>query len=359
MASVSNGCMQLKSLKLSADDEVFVGLDVHKRSVSAAIAVNEVIIMTWQMPYDVGRIVEKLQCLASRIKLVVYEAGPTGFSLARRLHSGGIPVEVVAPGKVPRPPTRCSKSDGMDCRKLAIYAAKGLLTTIAIPGEEEEAERQVLRLRHQVVCKLRRIKTQIKFFLMQFGIAEPEGLATWSVDSVERLCRMELPADLRFCLDRYLDQLEDIKRQLRIIGSRCRGIASRRKHADAVAILRSHPGVGQTVALSVRTELFRPERFASARQVTSYLGLAPMISQSGEVRKERGILKTGRGSLRGLLIEASWQWIRRDPWARMIYKRLVSNTGSALKAIVAMARRMACNLWHMMVRGQDYRPQTV
>jgi hypothetical protein len=60
--------------------------------------------------------------------------------------------------------------------------------------------------------------------------------------------------------------------------------------------------------------------------------------------------------LRSLLIEASWRWIRDDAAAAKTYRRLVRNTGSGQKAVVAMARRMAVHLWCMLCRGQEYRP---
>jgi transposase len=95
----------------------------------------------------------------------------------RALTDAGIPVTIVAPGKTPRAAGSQSKSDRMDSRKLALYAEKGgLLTPIAVPTLEQEQDRQLLRARYQTVCKLRRVKQQIKSLLLLYGIAEPPGL---------------------------------------------------------------------------------------------------------------------------------------------------------------------------------------
>jgi len=71
------------------------------------------------------------------LPLVVYEAGPTGYSLARTIKAAGLPVGVVAPSKTPRQAAPDSKTDSLDARKLAEYAAKGLLRHIAIPTKQK------------------------------------------------------------------------------------------------------------------------------------------------------------------------------------------------------------------------------
>jgi len=69
--------------------------------------------------------------------MIVYEAGPTGYSLARQLQKASLPIKVVAPSKTPRHPARDSKTDRLDCRTLAKYAAKGLLRQIGIPTKQQ------------------------------------------------------------------------------------------------------------------------------------------------------------------------------------------------------------------------------
>ena len=66
-------------------------------------------------------------------------------------------------------------------------------------------------------------------------------------------------------------------------------------------------------------------------------------------------MKTGHGALRALLVESAWMWIAKDEHAAAVFERLARNTGSKQKAIVAMARRMAVNLWCMLLRQEDYR----
>ena len=78
------------------------------------------------------------------LKKVVYEAGPTGFHLARFLQTCKFPIEVIAPSEVPEKRSKKAKTDRLDCRKLATYSAKGLLKGISIPTAQQESDRQLL-----------------------------------------------------------------------------------------------------------------------------------------------------------------------------------------------------------------------
>jgi transposase len=307
------------------------------------------------MPSDYNAIAEMLTPFRSRIARVVYEAGCTGFGLARTLKRSGIKVDVVAPGKTPRPPARSSKSDRVDANKLAEYSAKDLLQAVAIPSETREADRQLVRLREQLVSRRRRIKNNIKSFLMNYSIKEPDGLKYWSNVSVEALRHLELRPHLRFAMDSMLDELAHVKSQVLRVTKEIRLLSQTERYSSGIALLRSHPGVGEITSIAFLTEVYRSGRFSNARQVSCYVGLAPMVRSSGETRREGSILKTGRGYVRALLVEAAWTWVYRDKGAKKVYRRLVSNTGNAKKAIVAMARRLTVNLWTMLSNDESYR----
>jgi transposase len=345
----------VKPLALAEGDQIVVGLDVHKKTVYAALRCNAQEQATWVMPMRPETVVASLAPLKSALKKIVYEAGPTGYGLARALRKAGLPVEVVAPGKTPQPANRGSKTDRIDCRMLAEYAEKGLLKAITIPTEIEEADRQVVRLRDPLVVKLRRAKQQIKSLLLQQGIAEPVGLAHWTNDGIEALKKARLSDQIRLALDVLVEDLEHLVALKRRVEKHLSGLMKQKRHREDSHRLRSHLGVGPLTAGTFVTEVYQPKRFARPEELTSYVGLAPRVRQSGETRREGPLVKAGRGALRALLIEASWTWIRHDKHAAVVYRRLVGNTGSAQKAIVAMARRMAVNLWCMLCRGEDYR----
>jgi len=356
MKKVTRVKISSKSLTAIAGDVVYVGLDVHKKSIHAAVSVNGRIERHWVMPADYAGVVGKLEPLRAGLKRIVYEAGPTGFGLARALAAAGLAVDVIAPSKTPQPADQSAKSDRLDCFQLCEYASSSrLLSVVAVPTERQEADRQVQRLRDQAIRKLRRVKQQIKSLLLQYSIAEPEGLANWSAKAVVALGALRVDDELRFCLDELLGELGQLQAQVRRINERIEQLGLSQRHGPAMAVLTSHPGVGPITAMTFRTELHQAEQFSDGDQVAKYFGLSPRVRQSGATRRDGPIAKTGRGHVRALLVQAAWRWIAKDDAAKAVYLRLVRNTGLAQKAIVGMARRLAICLWRMMTTGELYR----
>jgi transposase len=300
-------------------------------------------------------VIAQFKSLGDCVARIVYEAGPTGYRLARLLQRADLPITVIAPSKTPQPADRSAKSDRLDCRHLAEYSAKGLLWGVSIPSEQQEADRQVTRLRDTWTNKRRRVQQQIKSFLLQHGLAEPEGLSHWSARSVEALGQLPLGAELRFALDLLVEELGHLEEQLVRIRQQIVQVSKTERHGAVVEVLTSHPGVGVTVAMAFRTELHQAEQFTHETQVGKYVGLAPRVRQSGQTRCDGPISRTGRAALRALLVQAAWVWIRYDAAGRAVFNRLVVNTGCPQKAITGMARRLAIRLWRMLVTGEAYR----
>jgi transposase len=337
-------------------EELHVGVDVHKATYHVALLSDRRgIVATWAQPARPGLLAERLMPLREAVAQVVYEAGPTGFALSRHLKAAGYRVEVIAPSKTPAAPGPAPKTDRLDCRRLAVFAQKGLLQPVRVPTEQEEADRQVLRLREQLVRKARSVQQQVKAFLLQHGIGEPKGLDHWSGAALQALRRLALGAELRFCLDVLLDELDHARDQVARVTKWLRDLSKAERHRAAVANLRSVPGVGPVTAMTFRLELPEPGRFEHDGQVARMLGLAPQVVQSGQTRRSGRLLKSGNARLRTILVEAAWRWVARDEAAKVVYRRLVGNTGSGKKAIVAMARRLGVLLWRLSVRNEPYR----
>lgn len=135
----------------------YVGLDVHKDSISLAVApggpgleVHDL----GRMPHDVPRLLRRLLKLGPVDRLhVAYEAGPTGYGLLRSLEAAGIRCIVVAPSKTPRRPGDKVKTDQRDARMLARYLRSGELVAVTPPEREVEALRDVLRAREDAVWR--------------------------------------------------------------------------------------------------------------------------------------------------------------------------------------------------------------
>jgi transposase len=200
--------------KESAGRKVWIGVDAHKRSYSVAVYRDDGVMVSWKTAADNDALARQLTGHDMEVKALVYESGPTGFSLARASRSAGIPVIVAAPSRIIRPVSPTAKTDSLDCRKLAHLAAKDMVRPIAVPSEEEEALRALERRRHQLADGQRKAGQRIKGFLLFHGIAEPEGLERWTIPAVQALEQMSLNEMLREVLDDYLEELRHVRQRI-------------------------------------------------------------------------------------------------------------------------------------------------
>lgn len=331
-----------------------VGVDAHKNTNAVTIIRSDGQRKSVVCPADAKATFATILRFAGSIKLLVYEAGPTGFTLAWACQENAIPVLVVAPSRVPRPVTAGAKTDKLDSKKLAEYAAQGMLTSIAIPTREEYALRKTERMRQAMGYCIRKQKQEVKSFLLENGIPEPAGLQYWSKASVEALKVMTLSPLLRVLLDNLLYMLESYQSQQKHLASLlAQEMKAAGKH-QIVECLTSIPGVGETIAHAFTAEIFRPERFTSAEQIAAYIGLAPVTIQSGHTKNVSRTKPTGQQYLRSVLVEGAWLWKTKDPRAQALYSRILSRTGLAQKAIVAVARKFLLVLWRISVEQRPY-----
>ena len=331
-----------------------IGIDVHKNSFSVGILNSHGICDTAVRAADPQGILRLIQELDEPLGAVTYETGPTGFGLARALRAAGHTVVVAAASRIPRPAAPSSKTDRLDCRKLAHYTARGMLSSVAIPTEDQEAARTLIRRRNQLVKSLRTCKQRIKSLLLQFSIPEPQGLEYWTKQSVAMLEHTALPSAAMETLQSHLRELAFLTSEKTRIMKCLREQMETDGQAQWDKVLQSVPGVGAVISAAFRLEIFTPERFRRAEEVTSYIGLAPAVSQSGEGKARVFLRPTGQKMLRTLLVEAAWTFKRNDPQAQALYNRLVARHGVKQKAIVAVARKLAVILWRLSLEQRPY-----
>jgi len=335
----------------------WVGIDVHKKSYHVSIYGEGKILLKWTMSSDDEVLIEMLMPIIKQIKMVCYEAGPTGYGLYRKLTDTGFPAGVVAASKMLKSKSDESKTDSIDSGILAEHAAKNLLEFVTHPTLEQEDDRQLARAEEQTSRDRRRSMARIKSFLLMHGVKFERDDENWTKKYVEALRTLPLTNGLRVTLDSYLMAYDSSNAILKHLSQALKELD--KKHGEDDKIIQSHPGVGTKTSRIFRYELFDANRFKSGDCVARFLGLAPGKHQSGERDKSRGVLKGGQGKLRSCLIQCAWTSVRHDPEMQKIYSRLLSNTGSSKKAIVGIARRITIHLWTMwsnkMYYQADYR----
>ena len=353
MAKVS--LSRLSEILEKQNEAVFhVGIDVHKKSFHTAFYGNNGLLETFVCSSGLDDFIRQLEPFQAQIVQVVYEAGPTGFELARVLKEAGFTVLVVAPSRVARPVTYGAKTDRLDCIRLAEYSARGMLKGIAIPTREQEAQRSLIRRRHDLVDSIRTVKQRIRSHLLYLSVKEPAGLDHWSGQAVHALLKLPLEPWAKETLKSLIRELNFLYKEKQRIEKQLRVMCSQPERSKTYEYLQTTPGIGPITAATFMLELFDPGRFKNADKVASYLGLAPMVRQSGESKGRAKLRPVGQKRLRSLLIEAAWCWCRKDEQAEAKYSRIVSKTDVTQKAIVAVARDLEIILWHLSIEQRPY-----
>lgn len=340
--------------EVAFDGPVWVGVDVHKKSYSVAIIDKQGVSRVFSMAADEHGLAAKLRQLSNPVACVAYEAGPCGYSLYRTMQEGGFPALVVAPSRIPRPVTRSAKTDSLDCCKLAEYAVRDMLVPVFVPEKQEEGVRTLQRRRHKLTDLQRKTKQNIRALLLEKHLPEPAGLDTWTQGAMNALKVLRADMDTRFTLDSLLRELEFLHSERRLMDeavSQCLSAEQKQR----IAHLQTVPGVGPTLARTFVTEIFQPERFPDASRLASYVGLAPVVQQSGERGARGALVRTGQRRLRSLLVECAWQHKAKDAGAEALYKRIVARTSLPQKAITAVARRLGILLWRLSVENRPYK----
>jgi len=336
-----------------------VGIDVHKSSYHVAFLGGAGKASTFVCSAAPEEVINHFNRFDGKIVQVVYECGPTGFELARVLKEAGYNVLVVAPSRVPRPVTEGAKTDRLDCIRLAQYSANGMLKSVAVPSRGQEAQRSLIRRRHDVLDSIRKVKQRIRSHLLYLSIKEPNGLNHWSDKSVKSLLKLQMPPGARDTLKSLVRELMFLKNERKRIEKQIRCVCSQERHGNTYECLQTTPGVGPITAATFQLELFDPGRFKTGDQVASYLGLAPCVRQSGESKGRSRLRPVGQKRLRSLLVEAAWCFCRKDEQAGAKYRRLVSKTNVPQKAIVAIARDLAVILWRLSLEQRSYQLRPV
>lgn len=179
------------------DTTVFVGLDVHKDSITAACvdALYDAPVIdlgtVGTQQYAIDRLLKKLSG-RGRLKLV-YEAGPCGFWLHRYLTDKRLECVVAAPSLIPRKPGDRIKTDRRDARNLALALRAGTLSTVHVPSPDQEQFRDVVRAWQQTRHDVSGARQRLKSFLLRHDIRYT-GRANWSAAHRRWLSEMVLPS---------------------------------------------------------------------------------------------------------------------------------------------------------------------
>jgi transposase len=257
---------------------IHLGLDVHRDTISVGIlGPDQQVPEVDRIPHDepsVRRLVGRLG--DPRGLRACYEAGPTGFELARLLDSLHVRCEVIAPSLIPRAPGDKVKTDTRDCRRLARLHRAGELVAIHIPTVGEEAVRDLCRARADMVTDRTRARHRLSKFLLRHGRVWRGGATAWTHAHERWLLGQQFhePAlAATYAQDRAVLQGRDA--QLDAIEADLAGWYGRPPFGWQVARLAAYRGVTQLGALTLAAEVGGWRRFPRASTFMGFCGLVP------------------------------------------------------------------------------------
>ena len=257
----------------------FVGLDVHARSVVAGLIDEQSgEVRTTRAPHATDELVGWLGALAAPVR-TAYEAGPTGYGLARALRGAGIECLVAAPSMIPRAPGDRVKSDARDAERLARLLRAGELVGVDVPRPADEAARDLVRAREDARADLMRARHRLSKMLLRHGRVYDARAWTLSHDAWLRRQRLDEPAAQAALVDYYDAALQAAMRRDRLDDA-ITELAQRPDLAPLVGRLSCLRGVSTLTAVGLAEELGDWHRLSGAT-IGAYLGLTPSESQSG------------------------------------------------------------------------------
>lgn len=356
-------------------DSTFIGLDVHKATISVAVARGERggEVRHWgtvpHRPDHVRKLVEKLAAGGGRLHFC-YEAGPCGYGLYRQLVEMGHDCIVVAPSLIPVKAGDRVKTDRRDALMLAKLHRAGELTAVWVPDTAHEAMRDLVRARATAMRVAGKARQHLQGFLLRHGRIYP-GKKGWT-GAYRRwlaMVRFTHPAQ-QIVLQDYIDAVADAEARVERLTRQIADLLPGWSLAPVAEAVQAMRGVAFIVAVTVVAEVGDFQRFDNPRQLMAYLGLTPSEHSSGNAVRRGGITKAGSGLARRALIEGAWSYrmqarvspklhARLEPLSKAVrdiawkgqlrmcqrYRHLVAAGKAKVVIITAIAREMVGFIW--------------
>jgi transposase len=312
-----------------------------------------------------SHVAAKLGCVEV-IVASCFEAGRDGFWLHRLLIAHGVANHVMEPTSilVNRRAHR-AKTDRLDAQgllRVLVAYRRGdhhVCSVVRVPSPEEEDAKRQHREREHLVQERVRIGNRIQALLATQGIRKRLSLRSWDreLKALQTGDGRPLPLHLHAELNRLRRRLVMTLEMIREVEAEREQELVEKKNdpaTDTIRALCRIRGIGKNVATVLTREVFY-RSFSNRRQIASYVGLAPMPFQSGEVDRDRTISRAGNPRARTTIIQFAWLWLRYQPdsaLARWFRERVGNLQGRTRRiAIVAMARKLLIAIWRYVSSG--------
>ena len=318
---------------------VWVGMDTDARSNHIALyrGWDMQASAEWKAGMDaagIRKLVERLKREGEEIRCV-YEAGPCGYELYRKLRGAGIHCDVIAPSLTPQKPGDHVKTNRRDARYLGRLYRAGELTVIDVPDEKQENLRDLTRAREDVREDLTRRQHRLKRFLARQGYHYQDG-DPWTLKHWVWIRKIRFEdSNAQTVLEESIRAVEQSQEQLKTYDSRIQENAQKPEYAKKVQRYETLRGVGTITAMTVVAETWDMRRYGKAPQFMASTGLVSSEHSTGDHERRGKITKAGNAHLRRVLVEAAWHYRHRSKAGTTIKKRRKGQP----EAVVSIAER--------------------
>ena len=330
---------------------MYVGIDLHKRHAQVAVR------------NDDGELIEEtrvknteLEPIAKRYagSTAVLEATTNYFHIYDTL-SAYLDVSVAHPPKLKAIARSDKKTDEIDAKELSRLLWLDSIPESYVPTDEIRECRVLVRGRVSLIEERTKFTNKIHSLLLDNGITRT--IKPLSESGREQLDELVLAPPWDQLLESYLSIIDTLTEEIRQLDNR---IVNRTDDLEETQLLMTIPGIAHYTALTIYAELGDIDRFDSAKQVVRYVGLNPVVRESGDSRVTGSISKNGSGKVRWLLVQAVHCAVHLvgDEYLSRFYHRLERRKNSQ-KAAVATARKLLVSIYHMLDRGEVYDPPGV
>jgi transposase len=355
-----------------AQPRSIVGLDVHATKTQACVLCPETGELRQRRLSGPPRAALDFLAGLPAPLLAVYEAGPTGYGLARGAAGRGLDVRVCAPGSIPRAPGDRVKTDRRDAERLARLTLAGGLSFVRVPSPEEERFRDLARAREAIRADLMRARHRVGKFLLRRELRFEGPGSAWTQAHWRWLRAIGFEdAASAAVLEDYLGAVRSLEARRASAERSIEESWGDSPWAETIARLRCLRGIGTLTALGLCAEAGDLRRFAHPASLVAYFGIVPREHSSGEQVRRGSITKAGSPLARRLLVEAAHHYRHRpavgaalerrqrgaDPRAVAIgwraqrrlhqrWRRLRLERGKPGNVVrIALARELGCFVW--------------
>jgi transposase len=329
---------------------IWIGLDVHKNSTTAAILEDDAAeAQVLRLGADLNQLCKLFRKLSKRGSIrACYEASGCGFVVHRVLEKDGFACEVIAPSLIPSRAGDRKKTDRRDAINLAKLYRGGLLTPVHVPDEEQEAVRDLVRTHVFRTKQITSTKLRIHGLLLRQGHVYRDS-SYWTKKHRTWLAqlRRKLTGPAATILNADLELLEYLETQLKAIDEQIETISTQPPYRETVGVLTCLRGVRTFSAMTMATEVGDIRRFSSAPKFMGWTGLVPGERSSGD-RQHRGpITKTGNVFLRRVLIEAAHNHRSRAGSTLILDRRRSGKPPEVVSIAIKAQHRLSKRYWKL------------